>query len=167
MSPPSVQTSAVKKSVATSTSMCADKLLPGGRRLPLGSRRDAMALEDVAHRLVADRQAQVGQGADNPVTAPGAILLGYTHDQGLQFWIDRGASRRLALRRAVTLLSHKPAVPGENGVRFDDGGDFLQGLLAELLAHLSQGLPLAVTQPNASWDLMTQDTILCHQVLIA
>src|SRR5215831_15758087 len=64
-----------------------------------------MALEDVAHRLVADRQAQVGQRADNPVIAPGAILLGYTHDQGLQLWINPGASRRLTLRRAVKFLT--------------------------------------------------------------
>src|SRR5215510_10350638 len=99
--------------------MGADKLLPRGRGLPLWSRRDAMALEDVAHRLVAYRQAQVGQRADNPVIAPGAILLGYTHDQGLQLWINPGASRRLTLLRAVKFLGHELPVPGEDGVGCD------------------------------------------------
>jgi len=39
--------------------MRTDKLLPCGGRLAFGSRRYAMALEDIAHRLVTDRQAQV------------------------------------------------------------------------------------------------------------
>jgi hypothetical protein len=38
----------------------ADKLLPRRGGLALWRWRDAMALEDVAHRLVADREAQVG-----------------------------------------------------------------------------------------------------------
>src|SRR5207253_9716579 len=97
-----------------------------------------MALEDVAHRLVADRQAQVGQRADNPVIAPGAILLGYTHDQGLQLWINHGASRRLTLLRAVTLLSHELPLPAKNRVRLDDRGHVLESLLTELLANLGQ-----------------------------
>src|SRR5205085_79832 len=63
--------------------MRADKLLPCGRRLALGSRCDAMALEDVAYCLVTDREAQVGEGSNDPVIAPGAILFGHTHDQGL------------------------------------------------------------------------------------
>ena len=87
-----------------------------------------MALEDVAHRLVADREAQVSQGADNPVIDSGAILLGHTYDQDPQLWINPGASRRLTLRRAVTLLGHELPVPAQNRVRLDDGGEFLQGL---------------------------------------
>src|SRR3989475_4849280 len=59
----------------------ADKLLPRRGRLALRGRRDAMALEDVAHRLRTDRHAQIGEGADDPVIAPGAILLGYAYNQ--------------------------------------------------------------------------------------
>src|SRR5262252_10664060 len=55
--------------------VCPDELLPGGGGLALWRWRDAMALEDVAHRLVTDRQAKVGQSTDDPVIAPGAILL--------------------------------------------------------------------------------------------
>jgi hypothetical protein len=46
-------------------------------------------------------------------------------------------------------------------------GDFLQSLLPQLLADLCQGLALAVTQPGAPCDLVAQDAILRHQVLVA
>jgi hypothetical protein len=36
-----------------------------------------MALEDIAHRLITDPQAEVGQGSGDPVIAPGAIFPGY------------------------------------------------------------------------------------------
>ena len=126
-----------------------------------------MALEDVAHRLVTDGVAQVGQGADDPVIAPGAILLGHAHDQGLQLLVDRGATRSLALLGAVKLLGHELAVPAENRVGLDDRGHFLQGLLAQLLADLGQGLALAITQPHTPCDLVAQDAIFRHQVLVA
>src|SRR5215510_5643505 len=114
--------------------MCADELLPRCGGLALGRRGDLMALEDVAHRLVADREAQVGQGTDNPVITPGAILLGHTYDQGLQLWINPGASRRLTLLRAVKLLGHELSVTAKHRVGFDDRRHSLQGLLAQLVA---------------------------------
>ena len=43
-----------------------------------------MALEDVAHRLGTDCQAEVGQGADNPIIAPGTVLVGHADHQVLQ-----------------------------------------------------------------------------------
>src|SRR4026209_2264604 len=79
-----------------------DKLCPRGCRLALWGRREPMVLEDVAYRLVTDRIAHIGQGAHNPVVAPGAILLSYTHDQCLDFLVDPGATGRLTLSEAVT-----------------------------------------------------------------
>src|SRR5262249_42312120 len=111
--------------------MRADKLLPRGRRLALGSRRNTMALENVAHGLVTDREAQVGESANDPVIAPGAIRLGHTHDPGLDLLVNHRAARSLTLARAVELLRNELAVPGENGVRFNDAGYFLQGLPTE------------------------------------
>src|SRR4029453_592224 len=64
--------------------MCADKLLPGRRLLTLWGRWNAAALEDIAHRLITDRVAQMGQSAGNTVIAPGAILLGHPHDESFQ-----------------------------------------------------------------------------------
>jgi hypothetical protein len=44
---------------------------------------------------------------------------------------------------------------------------FFQRLLAQLLADLGQGFALAVSQPHTARNLMTQDAILCHQILVA
>ena len=57
-------------------------------------------------------------------------------------------------------------MPGENRVGFDDGGDFLQGLLAQLLADVGQRLAFAIRQPHATCDLVAQDAIFCHQILV-
>src|SRR5215467_4335675 len=53
----------------------ADTLLPRSRRLTLWDRWETMTFENVAHGLVTDRIPEVGQGADDSVIAPGAILL--------------------------------------------------------------------------------------------
>ena len=147
--------------------MRADKLLPRGGRLALWGRREAMALEDITYRLVADRVPEIGQGADNQVVAPGAILPRHAYHQGLQLLVNYGAPWSLAPLGAVTLLGHKLAVPAENRVGLDDRGDFLQGLLAQLLAEVRQGLALAVTSPEAPLELVAEDAILRDQIFIA
>src|SRR5207249_2228044 len=144
----------------------ADKLLPRRGRLALGSRRYAMALEDVAHGLVTDRIAQVRQGADDAVIAPRAIFLGQAHHQGFQLLVDLGAAWGLALWRAIEFLGDKLPVPGEDGVGLDDLGDFLQRFLSQLLGDLREGLASAVTQPYATFDLVAEDAIFGHQVRI-
>ena len=88
-----------------------------------------MALQNVTHRLVTDGQAQVSQGSDNTVVAPGAIFSRHAHHQSLQFLADRGAPWGRALLGAIKLLRHEFAVPGENGVGCDDVGHFLERLL--------------------------------------
>ena len=86
--------------------------------------------EDVAHGLIADLVAQMGQGAGNAIVAPAAIFLGHLDDQVFQFFIDTGTSRRLALAGAIEFVGGEFALPGEDGVRLDDMGDFFQGFLA-------------------------------------
>src|SRR2546427_7737692 len=100
----------------------ADELLPCGRSLTLGRWRNAMTLEDVTHSLVTHGVSQVGEGADNAIIPPGTILLRHANDQRLQLWINRGASRRLAVLRAVKLLGHEFPVPAKNRVGLDDRG---------------------------------------------
>ena len=60
-----------------------------------------MALEDVAHGLVTDGVAEVGQGADDAVVAPGAIFLGHAYHQRLELLVDRGAPWGRALLGTV------------------------------------------------------------------
>ena len=95
-----------------------------------------MALEAVAHGLVTHRVSQVGQGANNAIIALGAIRLRHAPHKGLQFLVDRGAARSLALLGSIKLLRHEFAVPAKNRVGLDNRGDFFQGLLAQLLADV-------------------------------
>jgi hypothetical protein len=44
-------------------------------------------------------------------------------------------------------------MPGEDGGGFDDGGDFLQRSLPQLLTDLGQGLALAIAESYAPLDL--------------
>src|SRR5438309_1708945 len=100
--------------------MSADKLVPRGRSLALGSRWEATALEDIAHRLITDVVAQMGQGTCNAIIAPAAILSGHAHYQVLELFVDAGSSRGLTLVGDVELLSHERTVPAKDRVRFDD-----------------------------------------------
>ena len=68
---------------------------------------------------------------------------------------------------AVELLRNELAVPGQNGVRFDHVSHVLQGFLPQLLANHGEGLPLAITQADSTFDLRAQETILRHQLLVA
>src|SRR5262249_53155998 len=110
--------------------MGADELLPRGRLPPLRCWWESMALEDIPHSLVADGVAQIGQGADDPVIAPGTILLGHADDQGLELRVGRGATGRLALLRAVKFLGYEFAVPAKNCVGLDERRHLLEGFLA-------------------------------------
>ena len=146
--------------------MRADELLPGGDGLALWRWCDAMALEDSAHGLGPDCVAQIGQCPHEAIVAPGAMLPHHAHHQGLDLLVGHGAARRRALRGPVTLLRHAFAVPAEPGVGLDDRGDFRQGVLPQLLAHLGEGLALAVVQPEAPLDLAASHAVLCRQGLV-
>jgi hypothetical protein len=102
---------------------------------------------------------RLAQGADDPVVAPGAIFLCHAYHQRLQLLVDRGAPWGRALLGTVTLLGHERAVPAENRIGLDDLGHFRQRLLPQLVADLSQGLPLAVTQTHASLELIAEYAI--------
>jgi hypothetical protein len=113
-----------------------------------------MTFENAAHGLVTDGVPKVGQGADDSVVAPGAILLGHADDQRFQIRIDRGATGSLALLRAVKFLGDQCAVPAENRIGLDDLRHFQQGLLAQLLADDGEGFALAITQLDATFELV-------------
>jgi len=93
--------------------------------------------------------------------------LRHTDYQRLHFLVDHGAPWGCALYRAVKLLRDEFAVPGENRVRFDDVSHFLQGLLPQLVADLSERLALAVTEVHASCELVAEHAIFRHEVFIA
>ena len=121
-------------------------------------------LEDIPYRLVADCIAQVGEGAHDAIVAPGTIVLGHADNQGLQHRVNFWTAWRPALLRAVKLLCDQFAVPGENGVRSDDGRYFRPCLSAQLLAYLSERLRLSVSQAYPTRHLLAEHAILYHQM---
>jgi hypothetical protein len=126
-----------------------------------------MAFQDVAHGLVTDGVPAVGQGSDEPVEAPGAILLGHVDNQGFQLLVYDRAPRGLALLGAITLLGDERAMLGEDRVGLDDARHLLQGFPPQLLANLSQRLPIPIAQLDATFDLLAQYPVCCHQILMA
>jgi hypothetical protein len=115
----------------------------------------------------ADRIAQVGEGSDDPVIAPRAILPRYAHYQDLDLLVNHGTTGSLALCGAIKFLGHGLAVPGQDRVELDEARRFLQGLLPRLLTDLGPRLAFAVRQPHTACDLAAQDPILRHQVRMA
>src|SRR2546422_5790837 len=108
--------------------MAPDELPPGHGLLALRSRWDAMAFEDVADRLVADRIAQVGQGTHDAVIAPRAILPGHPHDEAFNLLVNARTPNRLVWRRGVNRLIDELAGPGEDRIGLGHCCDLCQGL---------------------------------------
>jgi len=65
-----------------------NELRPTHSLLPLWGGGNAVTLEDIAHRLVADRIAQVEQSTHNPVIAPRAVLPGHLHDEAFKLLVN-------------------------------------------------------------------------------
>jgi len=51
-----------------------------------------MAFENVAHGLITDGVAQVGQSSHDPIIAPRAIFSGYLHHQVLDLLSNAGTA---------------------------------------------------------------------------
>lgn len=125
-----------------------------------------MALQDVAHRLIADGIAQVRQGADDAIITPRAICLRHADDQCFQLLVDLWASWSLPMLGALKFPSDQLPVPRQDRIGCDDRGDLCQRLLAQLLANGLQGFPFAIAQPHAALYLVAEDTVLRHQRLV-
>ncbi len=83
-----------------------DKLCPRGGLFTLRRRRNIVALENIAHGLIADRISQVLKRPLNTVIAPGSVLPGHADHQGFYLGVDSRPSRGLAMLGAVKLLCH-------------------------------------------------------------
>jgi hypothetical protein len=84
-----------------------------------------------------------------------------------EFFVDTRPAHGFSLFRAIKFLGHKLAMPGEYGIGFDDGGDVFEGLLAEFLADLGEGLTLGASELYTSFNLLAQDAIFGSEIFIA
>src|ERR1035441_10813510 len=83
-----------------------DKVFPTRRLLPLGSRWNIMAAQNIAYRLIREPQTQVGHGAHDPVIAPPGIFFRHPHHQPLGFLVrsEEHTSELQSLRHLVCRL---------------------------------------------------------------
>ena len=137
------------------TKLATSSFFPAGGLPAFWGCRHALTLEDIAHGLITDVIAPMSQGASQTVVAPAAIFLCHLDDQIFQCFINSGTSRQLALAGTIEFGSGECPLPGEDGVRLDDMGDFFQGFLPELSADLGQSQTLSVTELDTSLDLVT------------
>src|SRR5712691_10187583 len=72
-----------------------DELPPRHGRFALRGWWNAVTFQDVAHRLVADTIAQVGQGTHNAVIAPRTILAGHPHHEVFDLFLNARTANRL------------------------------------------------------------------------
>src|SRR6266446_9169552 len=107
------------------------------------------------------------QRTHDAVIPPRAILAGHPHHQVFDLSIDaRTANRRLGLG-TIALLMRKHAVPSEDGVGLGNRRHRFQGLLAQLLAQLSERFAVAVRELDATSDLRAEHAILGDHAGIA
>src|ERR1035437_945440 len=98
---------------------------------PLWCRPDPVSAKDVAHGLIGNRVAEIGQGSDDAVVPPTGVLSGEAHNERFQFGRDAGPAWRSTEFGAVELAGNEPPVPGEDGIGFGDTGDLLKRSPAE------------------------------------
>ena len=103
--------------------MCGNKILPRSRLASLGSRSNAVAAQNVSHRLIGQAVTQIGQSSDDAVISPAGVLSRHSHHQGFHFRSNRRAARILPMFGAIELLGDEPSIPGQDGVGFGDTGD--------------------------------------------
>ena len=67
-----------------------NEILPGGILAPLGHRWDPVSAKDVAHGLIGNGVAEIGQGSDDAVVSPAGVLSGKADNQRFQVGRDTG-----------------------------------------------------------------------------
>lgn len=106
------------------------------------------AFEYVADSRVGDVIVDVGQGALDAVIAPSRVLPGELQNQVDDLLVERRPSHRLPLFAVVPLLRHELAMPAEDRVGRDDGGQLSQCFAAERLAFDGQSAALVIRQQD-------------------
>jgi hypothetical protein len=147
--------------------MHTDKLPPRHGRFALRGWWDAVPFQDVAHRLVADAIAQVGQGPHHAVIAPRTILAGHPHHEVFDLFRHTRTANRLRGLRTIARPVRVCAVPSQDGVGLGHRRHRCQGLLVQLLAHLGECLAIAIRERHATRDLLPEQAILRDQVRMA
>ncbi len=141
-----------------------DECRPSCRALAFWCRRQAMTLQDVADRLIADLVPQIGQRPHNPVIAPVTVLPRHANDQLLNFSLDLRPAGASTSFRAIEFAGHEVAVPSQDGVRPGDIGHLAENLAAQSMTDLAERGSLGVRELQPPLQLGLQDAIFGGQI---
>src|SRR3974390_744415 len=88
---------------------------PACRVPALRRRRQSVASQDIADRLIAHTMPEISQRSGDPVITPISVLPGNANDQLLNRSADPRPAKASTGRRALELAGHKLAGPGQDG----------------------------------------------------
>ena len=114
-----------------------NEFLPARALASFWRRCNAVPLQDVAHRLVRNRIAQIGERTDDPILPPTAVLLGHADNQRLDLRADSRPSRVGSMAGSVELAGDQAAVPAENRLGLGDTGYIGEEVAAEAFTDFS------------------------------
>src|SRR5215813_1743236 len=146
--------------------MDANEGRPRARALALRSRRQSVAPQDIANRLIANHMPEIGQSTHNPVIAPGPVLPGHAYNQLLDLKLDPRSSWTATGFRAVELAGDKLAVPSQDGVWPRYSCDLGEGVTAQAMSDLTERGSLGVREFEPSFQLVLQDAVFGGQIFV-
>ena len=142
------------------------KVGPRSCALALRCRRQTVAPEDIADRLIANLIPQIGQRPRNPVIAPVTVLPGHANDQLLDLSLDPRPARASTGLRAIEFAGDQLAIPAQDGVRPGHVGDVGENLAAQSMTDLAERASLGVRKLQPSIQLGLQDAIFGGQIFV-
>jgi hypothetical protein len=142
------------------------EVLPGGHLASLRRWRYAVPAEDVSDRLIADGVTEIGQRSHDPVISPTGILSGHADDEFHDYCRNGGTAGACAMPRSIELVGDEPTIPSKNRSGLATTATSASAWRPSRLPISDKGRPLRIGQPQAAWQMCSQDCVLGDQALI-
>jgi Integrase core domain len=121
--------------------------------------------KNVADGLIGDFVAEIAQRTSDAIVSPTGVLPSKSTNKIYYLGVDSRSPGIRATLRAIKLLSNELSEPAQNRFRSGDMGNLLKRLSAETFADLRQRGALLVGQPQAIWQMCSEDSVLSSQIL--
>jgi hypothetical protein len=127
---------------------------------------DPVAAKDIAHRLIGDGIARIGESSDDVVVAPAGIPAGEVDNERFQFWLDLGPAWGTTELGAVEFAGNEPPVASEDGLGLGDPGELPERSATAPFADVSDGGSFGIGRTHPVRKVRSQDPILGDQMFI-
>jgi hypothetical protein len=122
-----------------------DKIPPRSCLASLWCRSNAVASQNVSHRLIGQAMTQIGQRSNDAVISPASILTRHSHHQSFHVRGNGGAAWILPASGTIELLGDESSIPGQDGVRLGNAGDLSERFAPHTPPDLGEGGALGIT----------------------